>query len=195
MTAYVPVEVYLNSRYASFYVNGTTYNSDMVFYFKTPVTRAIDYNFKLSLKNFTFPLSFYTIDSDNNKLYISGVLFTLTAGNYNATTFRTMLSTVLTGFTITYNSTTNKLTFTKATVCWCFSRKSSGPCQTTFYRYKTLRKLFSFQNLSLITVHRSDMVFRSAFAGDFPEILPDLSRPLFTVTKRYSSYFRSTTYH
>ena len=127
MTAYVPVEVYLNSRYASFYVNGTTYNSDMVFYFKTPITRAIDYNFKLSLKNFTFPLSFYTIDSGNNSLYINGTLYTLTIGNYTATTFKTMLSTVLTGFTITYNSTTNKLTFTRAS---SFTFNSTSTCLT-----------------------------------------------------------------
>ena len=46
-------------------------------------------------------------------------------------------------------------------ICGCFSRKSSRPSQTTFNRYKTLSKLFSFQNLSLITVHRPDVVFSS----------------------------------
>jgi len=71
---------------------------------------------QISLTHAEIPYSFYTINSTNNKLYINSTLYTLTSGNYNATTFKTMLlglipagyslnlNTINGIFTLSYNS-------------------------------------------------------------------------------------------
>ena len=124
MSNYPPQEVYLSSKFATLKINGDD-NSDMLFYFSTPIVCPLGYNMKLKLINFTFPIAFYLIDANNNALYINDVLITLTNGNYNASTLRTMLLTKLAGFSITYNTATNKYTFTNTSA---FTFNSQSTC-------------------------------------------------------------------
>lgn len=85
----------------------------------------------MRIDNFTCPISFFVVNETNNKLVTSTGTYTITTGNYNANTLRTALASVMSGYTITYDSTQNKLTF---------SRTSAF----TFYSTSTCFKLLGF---------------------------------------------------
>lgn len=126
MTTNTPVEVYLNSKYASYNVNGTDNNSDMIFYFRSPIIPPIGYATRIKVTSFVFPLSYTLINSNNNRLVINGTTYTLTQGNYNANTLRShILSLIPNTFTITFNSITNKYTFTNTSN---FTINSTSTC-------------------------------------------------------------------
>eukprot|EP00952_Eustigmatos_sp_NYUAD-ZCMA_P012588 50531-Eustigmatos_ZCMA.PRE.1 len=91
------IEVYLQSKYASYYSNGTTYNSDVYFYFASPIRRPPGYIMKLKVNNFTFPLSFYLVDSNTNTLTIGGSTYSLSSGNYSASSLMAHILTLLPG--------------------------------------------------------------------------------------------------
>ena len=110
-------QVYLNSSQASTYNNGSL-KSNMNFNLKDVI--GIDkqtLELKISIVNAQIPYSFYQINSNNNKfsITISGTtnIYYATLGNYNINTFITMLLGLLpAGFSITYNNSTSRLTFT-----------------------------------------------------------------------------------
>ena len=57
--------------------------------------------------------SYYLINSTNNSIVINNIKYTVNNGNYNVNNFITsLLSVIPSGFTITYSSITNRLTFT-----------------------------------------------------------------------------------
>jgi hypothetical protein len=123
-------QIYLNSKYANVYNNGTK-KSDLLFYFTTPIVRPIGMVMSLKIINATIPLNFGNVTSSNNTLVItkgvSTTTYTLDAGNYNALTFTTALSSLLSadGYSVTYSTTTNKLTFTNAS---SFTINSTSTC-------------------------------------------------------------------
>lgn len=118
-----PVDLFLSSAYASNYLNGTFFNSDLIFQFN-PINGIQDTDFRVKLINFVFPVSFYLVDANNNNLNINGVNYTLTNGNYNVTTFAAMLTTV-TGLTITYNTSNGLFTFKRTTPSFYFGSQST----------------------------------------------------------------------
>lgn len=109
-------QIYLNSGNADLLLNGTM-KSNVVFVFQAPIIlnkNAIE--MKLSIVNAQIPISWYLINSTNNKIYITvnGIktVYYFPIGNYNVNTFITQwLSAFGTNWTVTYNSITNKLTF------------------------------------------------------------------------------------
>lgn len=119
-------ELMLNSRDADVYLNGT-YNSSMVFYFDTPITVEPFINILVKISSAVFPISMYVINNNNNKLYISNTLYTLTNGNYSTYTLRDHLNTLLSSasITVSYSNITNKFTFTKAS---SFTINSTSTC-------------------------------------------------------------------
>lgn len=107
-----PQEIYLNSDYATMYVNGS-YLSDMLFYFDQPITKPKDYSISLRISSFIFPISFMLVNGNNDTLVIDGITYTLTHGNYNALTFKTHLLTLLPAtYSISYDTITLKYTIT-----------------------------------------------------------------------------------
>ena len=98
--------LFLNS--SSGVSQNSTKNSDIIFYMKKPFVSLS----KVKVGHFIFPVSFTNINSSNNKLYIDDVLYTIPVGNYTTATLLTALDTLLTDYTITYSSLTNKYTFT-----------------------------------------------------------------------------------
>lgn len=84
------------------------------------------------VKNITIPLTVYTIDSRNNKLYLqetAGItsIVTLTSQNYTASQIATELASKLSAasqggktYTVTYNSQTNKLTISASSGTFAF---------------------------------------------------------------------------
>jgi hypothetical protein len=56
--------------------------------------------------------SYYLINESDNKIVINSIVYNVAFGNYNVNNFITaLLSVIPSGFTITYSSITNKLTF------------------------------------------------------------------------------------
>ena len=128
--SYAPVEIYLNSKYASFLVNGT-YNSDLLFYFNQPVIKPANTRMRLKLVNFVMPVSFYLINSSNDTLVIDSTTYKLTHGNYTATTLKTLLQTTLPDtFSIYYDSATNKYTFENSLYGGEFTISEESTCLT-----------------------------------------------------------------
>lgn len=106
-------EVYLDSQYAS--VNSSSgKNSDLYFFLKTPIIVGNDHDVVLRVDNFVCPVSFYIVNDTNNTLVTSLGTYTITRGNYNALTLRTELDNI-TPFTISYSSSSGKLSFTYMT--------------------------------------------------------------------------------
>jgi len=56
--------------------------------------------------------SYYLINDTNNKIVINSITYNIVFGNYNVNNFiSALLSVIPSGFTVTYSSITNKLTF------------------------------------------------------------------------------------
>lgn len=109
------IEIYLRSSDATQVFNGS-YNSDTIFLFKQPIIVPNGYNMIFLLKKFNVPVGFYIIDSDNNKLYIDDVMYTISEGNHTAKSLQTELSSVLpSSFSISYDTIKNTYTFSNTT--------------------------------------------------------------------------------
>lgn len=119
------IQIFLNSYYATKKINGTK-NSDLLFYFTSPIIPPSGQNMTIKLLNFSLPVSFTNINSSNNTMVVGTSTYTLTTGNYTASTLRTHLQSVLgSGWTVSYDSTQNKYTFSSSS---SFTFKSSSTC-------------------------------------------------------------------
>ena len=121
------IQIYLNSQYADYYINGA---SDCEYVL--PLIEIPDgFHIYLSVVSCLIPYSFYNINSSNNILKYSfdGVtIYTLIIpiGNYNVNNLVTILkSNLLSGFSVIYNSIQNKLTFTHTTNEFMFMSSST----------------------------------------------------------------------
>lgn len=107
----------VGSNSAIRYKNGTALSDVEVqfpnIYFKDKTVREI----MLSVTHAEIPNSFYVVTSSNNKVVINSSTLTIPPGNYNAITFNNAMTSFLSSLSITssYNSTTNKYTFTSGT--------------------------------------------------------------------------------
>lgn len=108
--------------------NNGSANSDLEIqfpniHFKDKVVREI----MMSITHAEVPNSFYLVNSTNNILRVNSSTFVISPGNYNALTFKNAISSFLAGLgiSITYNSVTNKYTFSKASL---FTIKASSTC-------------------------------------------------------------------
>jgi hypothetical protein len=84
----------------------------------------------LGVQSCTIPYSFYNIDYFNDTLIYSvnggsDIHVQIPQGNYNTTSLRNYLLTVMAGFTITYNSTNNTFIFTHSAYDFVFKSNSS----------------------------------------------------------------------
>ena len=106
-------QIYLNSQYADIYMNGTM-KSSIVFFFKNPIQinrNAIE--MRLSVVNAQIPISWYLINSTNNMITINSTNYYFKQGNYNVNSFITEWNNSIgTGWTLTFDSITNKINFT-----------------------------------------------------------------------------------
>jgi hypothetical protein len=119
-------QLHLSSSLADVYNSGLT--SDCEFYLPV-IEIPSNFHIHVSIQNFVCPYTFYNINSSNNTLiYLENSIantITITNGNYNTNTLITELTSKMTRFTITYNSTTNKLTFVNSLYDFTFSTLST----------------------------------------------------------------------
>lgn len=111
------IQLYMNSGNADIYMNGTIYKSSCVFFFEELLKisrQAIEMS--VSVVSAQFPYSFYIINQFNNHIVIDGINYYFPYGNYNVNSFLTVWTTTIPGTWInSFNSTTNKFTFSRAT--------------------------------------------------------------------------------
>ena len=147
-------QIYLNSTNADI-VSNSNYN------FILPNLEIADGNYiYLSVQYANIPYSFYNINSTNNVLNYTlnsvNYTITITSGNYNITQLIASLKSLMTGFTISYNSITNKITFSHSTYNFIFLASSTcqeilGFVKNTAYTSSSLA-LISRNCISLIPI-------------------------------------------
>jgi hypothetical protein len=113
------IQIHLNSKFATNYNNLNYSDVD----FDTNLISVDDrYSIHLSVINASIPYSFYTISSTNNELTYQeltsptprGLTLYIDKGNYTAYQFATYLSQNLPNTTVSYNSITNKFSFSNS---------------------------------------------------------------------------------
>jgi hypothetical protein len=113
MSALESFQIHLSSMSADRIYNNNNCDCE----FNLPVIEIpSQYHIHLSVQNAVIPFTFYNINATNNLLSYSmnSIIYevNITLGNYNVNTLKTFLNNNMPGFTITYNSITNKYTFT-----------------------------------------------------------------------------------
>ena len=109
-------QIYLNSASAAIFLNGSQ-KSNCTFFFQDIIKISKDaIEMRLELVNAQIPVSWYLINSTNNRFTITvGVVATnyqFPFGNYNANTFITAFENLLgVAWAVAFNSITNKFTF------------------------------------------------------------------------------------
>lgn len=125
-------QIFLNSKYATNYNDGT---NNVDFFFQN-IEVLSQYDLHISMKHCVIPYSFYNVNKTNKQLFIrlyntqgfsQSLSFAISEGNHTISSLLTELQLLLgTSFTITYNSITNKLSFTHST--YEFVLLSSSSC-------------------------------------------------------------------
>jgi hypothetical protein len=120
------IQIHLSSKNGTFnnsLLNDVTFNLPII---EVPS----EYQLYLSIEHAVIPYSFYNIDNNNNYLKIitdnETINLYITPGNYNVYNLMDYLNLNLINFVITYNSITNKYTFTNT--LYNFSINSSSTC-------------------------------------------------------------------
>ena len=83
-------------------------------------------NIYFSVQHAEIPNSFYVVNYTNNVIVINSVSYQIPVGNYNANNLITALLLLIPSYTITYNSITNRYTFTKTS---SFTINASSSCK------------------------------------------------------------------
>ena len=152
------IQIFLNSKTANKYLGGFTSNC----IFNIPaIEMPEDRKIYLSVQSASIPFSFYNVDYFNNTLIYSvgggsNIVVTIPQGNYNVTSLRTYLLTVMPNFTITYTSMNNTFTFTHSSSDFSFESNSTCMEILGFDEYETYssssRVLTSVNSINLFTI-------------------------------------------
>ena len=120
-------QIYLNSANCDICLNGSS-KSNCSFFFKDIIKiekNAIEQ--RVSVVDAQIPISWYLVNETNSQIRISlngqtATQYTFPYGNYNVNSFITLWNTILgNAWTLTFNNTINKLTFTHSTYDFVFS--------------------------------------------------------------------------
>ena len=109
-------QIYLNSATADIYLNNSL-KSNLVFIFRNPIViHKNSIEVKVSLVNAQIPISWYLVNSTNNKFSITvngeKTTYYFKIGNYNITTFISeWANSVGSNWNLAYSNITNKITF------------------------------------------------------------------------------------
>ena len=120
------LQIHLSSKNATSYNNNLTSDCN----FTLPMIEVPSQHYLyMSVIHAVIPYSFYQIDSTNNVLLYSINSFNyqliIAPGNYNIRQLSSFLTNNMTGFTITYNSISNKLNFVHTSSEFTFSLLST----------------------------------------------------------------------
>ena len=107
------IQINLNSKFASKYINGSKSNCSFNI---PPINVPSQHHIHISVVNCIIPYSFYNINGSNNLLYYivnqTPITLLIEPGNYNSTQLTAYLNQkMVSGMSISYNSIYNKFTF------------------------------------------------------------------------------------
>ena len=120
------IQIYLNSDVADVKLNSSQ-NSSLLFYLRNPIVPPDGFQMSIKVVNCAIPCSFYLVNSQNNKLVISGTTYTLTSGNYTAYSLSDLIATATSGFvSVAFSTVTSKYTLTSLTN---FAINKESTCQ------------------------------------------------------------------
>ncbi len=131
MSNYITDSKQVNLCSSSAFIKNGTKNSIMTFKLNGLLKKEknILYN-QISIPHCQIPISYYVVNSTNNLLKMSTGNYTLTNGNYNATSFATMVLALLgVNWTLTISSVTGVYTMTYTSN---FTINSTSTCQIFF---------------------------------------------------------------
>jgi hypothetical protein len=155
------IQIFLNSKTANKYYNGFTSHCQFNLpHIIIPRSKSV----YVSVQSASIPYSFYNVDGFNDTLIYSvnggsNVIIQIPQGNYNTTTLRTYLLSMMTGFTITYSSLDNTFTFTHSnydfifkSISTCmeilgFQENISHSSSSKILKSKTCINLFTIRNI------------------------------------------------
>lgn len=103
--------IYLHSNDAVVSIS----DAEKIFYLNEAITAPSGYRLLIGLTNLTMPNSMYNVTSTSNTIVISGVTYTITAGNYSADSLATAISTAISSVgscAFDSNNDNNKFVFT-----------------------------------------------------------------------------------
>ena len=142
------IQIYLNSKTANKFYDGYTSNCE----FSLPhIVLPRSKNMFVSIQTASIPYSFYNVDNFNDTVVynINGGtnrIITIPQGNYNTTSLRNYLISMMTNFTISYSSLNNTFTFTHSTSD--FSFKSSSTCMEILGFEENIEHISSLKNIN-----------------------------------------------
>jgi hypothetical protein len=177
-------QIYLSSKTADVYINGLSNVQ-----FNLPIIEIDDqYHIHLGVSSASIPISYYNINNNNNLLTynlfsMSSVSVYIPIGNYNITTFVTMLNSLLTNFTIVYVQSLNKFTFTHAASDFTISNLSTCLSLiglTEYFHSSTSRVLHSDRCINLSPV-RSFTISCNQKTGNINKALPNIQNILCSI--------------
>jgi len=83
-------------------------DAEKIFYLNEAIVAPSGYRLIIGLTNMTMPNSMFNVTSNNNTIVISGVTYTITEGNYSASTLATAVDTAITSVgTCDFDDTNN----------------------------------------------------------------------------------------
>jgi hypothetical protein len=157
---YITDSILINLSSSSATKLNSTMNSNLLFTCNGMLKpdKHILYN-TISVLNAQIPISYYLINSTNNKLVLNNVSYTLTNGNYTTSTIMTMILTLIPNtYSLSFNSATGKFKLSNTTID--FNINSTSTCYTILglvakTLYTSTSKTFTFPNpANLYGIHR-----------------------------------------
>ena len=188
------IQLFLNSKTADTYINN--YTSDCIF--KLPHIQLPKKNkYKISVQNASIPYSFFNCDYYNNQLIYSvnvgiDITITIPQGNYNTTSLRTYLLSVMTGFSISYIAYNNSYVFTHSTHDFTF--KSNSTCfellglTDNINHNSTTRVLTSDISINFFTIRNIYIQSNNIITNNINSNTPNNSNILCSIPVLSSSY-------
>ena len=87
--------------------------SDRIYYFNEAVVAPVGCRILIGLTNMVIPNAIYNVNSTSNTIIISGVTYTITVGNYNASDLATAINTQISSIgSVAFNTENNVFVFT-----------------------------------------------------------------------------------
>jgi hypothetical protein len=109
-----PTEIYLSSKYGQI-LNEDGKPNDVQFILPRPLVAPESYSLYLRLLSFTLPISWFPINARNNEITLNTNTFTLTPGNYSASSLMTALNLLIAPYSCTFDQTTCKVSIASGT--------------------------------------------------------------------------------
>ena len=110
--------------------NNALYNTNIIVSIPPIVIQQNDPHIPIiGIESLVLPFSYKMINSQNNKLVINGVLYTIPEGNYNITTLLVVLNDFHVHYNFSYNSDTNRIAISGSSPDYPYTIDEGTTCE------------------------------------------------------------------